>query len=178
MKIGPLGGSKSVNLGGGSLYRIGAGGASFFLLFFSVPAFGSGVALALVSGARDPAFDSRFFKDSFLARGARSRARAASSWVFEGLKSGFKGEETVGWWSSSRARFCGMEVMVGVVVGVTSRWGEPVPSVDIIGKLFERGWSPRGMREVALGRFPTFLIFIATRCGRAHGPVPELQGCV
>ena len=177
MKIGPLGGSKSVSLGGGSLYRIGAGGASFFLLFFSVPVFGSGVALALVSGARDPAFDSRFFRDSFFARGARSRARAASSWGFEGLKSGFKGEETAGWWSSSKARFCGIEVIRGVVVGVASRWGEPVPSVDMFGELFEQVWLPRGMREVAFGRFPTFLIFIATRCGSVHGPAHELQGC-
>jgi len=122
IKIGPRGGSKSVDLGGGSLYRIGAGAASFFLLFCDVLAFGSGVALALVSGARDPAFDSRFFRDSFFALGARSRARAAaSSCGFEGLKSGFSGEETAGWWSSSRARFGGIEVIGGVIVGVASR---------------------------------------------------------
>ena len=66
--------------------------------------FGSGVARALLSGARDPAFDSRFLRDSFFALEARSRARGASS-AFEGLKSGLRGEETAGWWSSSRARF-------------------------------------------------------------------------
>jgi len=96
MKIGPRGASKSVVLGGGSLYRIGAG-ASFFLCFCEVLAFGSGVALALVSGARDPPLDSRFLRDSFFALGARSRARAASSWGFDGLKSGFSGEDTAGW---------------------------------------------------------------------------------
>jgi hypothetical protein len=135
--MGPLGGSKSVSLGGGSLYRIGAGGASFFLLFCDVVAFGSGVALALVSGARDPAFDSRFFKDSFLARGARSRARAASSCGFGGLKSGFRGEETAGWWSSSRARFWGIDETGTLLVGVASRGGEPAPSVDML-ELLER----------------------------------------
>lgn len=66
--------------------------------------FGSGVARALLSGARDPAFDSRFLSDSFFALEARSRARGASS-AFEDLKSGLRGEETTGWWSSSRARF-------------------------------------------------------------------------
>jgi hypothetical protein len=65
-------------------------------LFFCALDLGSGVALALVSGARDPPFDSRFLRDSFLARDARSRARGASSGL-EGLKSGFRGEETVGW---------------------------------------------------------------------------------
>ena len=67
-------------------------------------ALGSGVALALASGARDPAFDSRFLRDSFFALEARSRARGASS-AFDDLKSGLSGEETAGWWSSSRARF-------------------------------------------------------------------------
>lgn len=70
-----------------------------------------------------------------------------------------------------------MEVIEGVVVGVASRWGEPVPSVDIFEERFERVWSPRGMREVALERFPAFLIFIATRSRRPHGPPPTLQGC-
>ena len=93
MKIGPRGASKSVILGGKSLYLIGVGGVLFFFCF-CVLAFGSGVALALVSGAMDPAFDSRFLRDSFLALEARSRARGASS--LGALKSGFKGEETAG----------------------------------------------------------------------------------
>ena len=104
MKIGPRGASKSVVFGGGSLYLIGAGTLEFLLCLCGVLDLGSGVALALVSGARDPAFDSRFLRDSFFAREARSRARGGSS-AFEGLKSGLRGEEMVGWWSSSRARF-------------------------------------------------------------------------
>lgn len=92
MKIGPLGASKSVDFGGGSLYLMGARSGSLFLLFADL---GSGVALALESGAKDPALDSRFFSDSFLALDARSRARGASSWGLD-LKSGFKGEETAG----------------------------------------------------------------------------------
>jgi hypothetical protein len=53
------------------------------------------------------------------------------------LKSGFRGEEIAGWWSSSRARFCGMEVIGGlaVAVGVASRGGEPAPSVDMFEEL-------------------------------------------
>ena len=85
-----------MTFGGGSLYLIGAGTLEVLLCLLGVLDFGSGVALALVSGARDPAFDSRFFRDSFLAREARSRARGASS-VFEDLKSGLRGEETAGW---------------------------------------------------------------------------------
>ena len=96
MKIGPLGASKSEVLGGGSLYLIGAGRLEFLLCLLGL-AFGSGVALALVSGAREPPFDSRFLRDSFLALDARSRARGASSCGFEGLKSGFRGEEMAGW---------------------------------------------------------------------------------
>ena len=154
------------------MYRVGAGGASIFLLLLAAAAFGSGVALALASGARDPAFDSLFFKDSFLVRGALSRANAASSCGFAGLKSGLRGEEIAGWWSSSRTRFCGMEERGGVAVGVASRLGEFVPSVDIFEELGERSWAPRGTRVVALGRFPTFLIFIATGCRSAHRPLP------
>ncbi len=48
IKIGPLGASKSVDFGGGSLYRIGLGAASPFFDFVLLD-FGSGVALALVS---------------------------------------------------------------------------------------------------------------------------------
>jgi len=99
MKIGPRGDSKSVDFGGGSLYLIGAGALVVLLCLCGLD-LGSGVALALVSGARDVPFDSRFLRDSFLALEARSRARGASS-GFEGLR----GEDTAGWWSSSRARF-------------------------------------------------------------------------
>lgn len=97
MKIGPRGASKSVDFGGGSLYLIGAGALPFLLCFCEELALGSGVALPLVSGASDPPFDSRFFSDSFFALDARSRARGASSWGLDGLKSGFRGEETAGW---------------------------------------------------------------------------------
>jgi hypothetical protein len=93
-KIGPRGASKSVDFGGGSLYLMGAG-ALIFLLCFLGADFGSGVALALVSGARDPPFDSRFLSDSFFALDARSRASGASS-CFGALKSGFRGEDTAG----------------------------------------------------------------------------------
>ncbi len=97
MRIGPRGASKSVDLGGGNLYLIGAGMLPLLLRLLEVLALGSGVALALVSGAREPPFDSRFFSDSFFALEARSRARGASSWGFEGLKSGLRGEDTAGW---------------------------------------------------------------------------------
>lgn len=97
MKIGPRGASKSVDFGGGNLYLIGAGGLPFRLCLCEVLALGSGVALPLVSEASDPPFDSRFFRDSFFALDARSRASGASSWGLDGLKSGFRGEETVGW---------------------------------------------------------------------------------
>lgn len=93
--IGPRGASKSVGLGGESLYLIGAGMLSVFFFLCGALDFGSGIALVLVSGARDPAFDSRFFRDSFFALDARSRARGASS-AFEGLKSGLRGDETAG----------------------------------------------------------------------------------
>jgi len=91
MKIGPRGASKSVVFGGGSLYLIGAGTLELLLCLCGLD-FGSGVALALVSGARDPPLDSRFLRDSFLALEARSRAMGASS-GFEGLR----GEDTAGW---------------------------------------------------------------------------------
>lgn len=103
---GPRGASKSVGFGGGSLYLIGARTLPPFLCF-GVLAFGSGVALLLASGACKPPFDSRFFNDSFFALEVRSRARGVSS--LEALKSGFNGEDTVGRWSSSRARFWGIE---------------------------------------------------------------------
>lgn len=103
MNTGPRGASKSVIFGGGSLYRIGVRTSPVFLNF-GVLAFGSGVALELESGAcNPPPFDSLFFKDSFLALEVRSRARGVSS--LDDLKSGFNGEETVGMWSSSAARF-------------------------------------------------------------------------
>jgi hypothetical protein len=102
MKTGPRGGSKSVGFGGASLYRIGESTASSFL---TLPGpLVSGVDRPLDSGASEPPLDSRFFRVSFFARDARSRARGASSCVF-GLKSGLRGEETVGWWSSSKPRF-------------------------------------------------------------------------
>jgi len=132
MKIGPRGASKSVDFGGGSLYLIGAGALPFLLCFCDELALGSGVALPLVSGASDPPFDSRFFSDSFFALDARSRARGASSWGLDGLKSGFKGEETAGWWSSSRARLGGIEDIGAVFEGVASRLGVCSPA-DILG---------------------------------------------
>ena len=129
MKMGPRGASKSVDLGGGSLYRMGAGRLSFFLLLCEALDLGSGVARALVSGARDPPLDSRFFRDSFFALDARSRARGTSSWALEILKSGFSGDDTAGWWSSSRARFGGSVESGGGFDGVASLWGEA--SADI-----------------------------------------------
>lgn len=94
MKTGPRGASKSVILGGGSLYLIGARLSPFFVRF-GVLAFGSGVALELVSGAcNPPPFDSLFLRDSFFALAVRSRARGVSS--LEVLKSGFNGEDTAG----------------------------------------------------------------------------------
>ena len=129
MNIGPRGGSKSVIFGGGSLYLRGAATLSFLLCFEGL-AFRSGVALALVSGARDPPFDSRFFNDSFLALDARSRACGASSF---GLKSGFNGEETVGWWSSSRTRFWGIDEIGVEIEGVGSLFGD-CSSIDILAK--------------------------------------------
>jgi hypothetical protein len=115
MNIGPRGASKSVILGGGSLYLIGAR-ASLLFLCFGVLALGSGVVLELVSGAcSPPPFDSRFFSDSFFALEVRSRAKGVSS--LEDLKSGFNGEETVGRWSSSRARFCGIEEIGALATG-------------------------------------------------------------
>lgn len=115
MNNGPRGASKSVIFGGGSLYRIGAR-ASLLFLCFGVLAFGSGVVLELVSGAcSPPPFDSLFFNDSFFALEVRSRARGVSS--LEDLKSGFNGEETVGRWSSSRARFCGIEEIGALATG-------------------------------------------------------------
>lgn len=94
MKTGPRGASKSVILGGGSLYLIGARLSPLFLRF-GVLAFGSGVALELVSGAcNPPPFDSLFLSDSFFALAVRSRARGVSS--LEVLKSGFNGEDTAG----------------------------------------------------------------------------------
>lgn len=105
INIGPLGASKSVGFGGGSVYLTGARAFPFLLFFCEELALGSGVALALTSGASDPPFDSRFFRDSFFALAARSRAIGASSDGLGGLKSGLRGEETAGWWSSSRARF-------------------------------------------------------------------------
>ena len=104
MRTGPRGASKSDALGGGSLYLIGAGMLEVLLCFAGL-AFGSGVALELVSGAKEPPLDSRFLRDSFLVLATRSRAGGASSCGFEGLKSGFRGEETAGWYSSSRTRF-------------------------------------------------------------------------
>ena len=74
---------------------MGAGASESFFRLCDVLDFGSGVALVLVSGARDPALDSRFLRDSFFALGALSRARAASS-AFMDLKSGLRGEETAG----------------------------------------------------------------------------------
>jgi hypothetical protein len=82
--------------------------------------FGSGVALEFESAAREPPFDSRFFNDSFFDLAARSRAWGASS--LENLAtSGLRGDETAGWWSSSTARFCGID---GVSSRVSSRAGE------------------------------------------------------
>ncbi len=101
---------------------MGAGALDVLLCLCDVLDFGSGVARALVSGATDPAFDSRFLSDSFFALGARSRARAGSS-DFEDLKSGLRGEETAGWWSSSRARFWGSAEIGFGMVGVGSRLG-------------------------------------------------------
>ena len=75
------------------MYRMGEIILSSFLIFFE---YGSGVDLPLLSGAEEPALDSRFFNDSFFALEARSRARGASFSVF-GLKSGLSGEETAGW---------------------------------------------------------------------------------
>ena len=95
-KIGPRGASKSVIFGGGNLYLMGAGALDFRLCLFDMLDFGSGVALALVSGARDPAFDSRFLRDSFFVLGTLSRATAISS-TFEDLKSGLRGDDMAGW---------------------------------------------------------------------------------
>ena len=118
MNTGPRGASKSVILGGGSLYLIGAR-ESPLLLCFGVLAFGSGVALELISGACNaPPFDSLFFSDSFFALDVRSRARGVSS--LEDLKSGFNGEDTVGRWSSSSARFCGMDEIGAGALGIGS----------------------------------------------------------
>ena len=92
MKAGPLGISKSADLGGRSLYLRGEFSACPFFEGFD---FGSGVALALASGAREPALDSLFFSDSFFALDARSRMLGASS-DFWDLKSGLRGEDTAG----------------------------------------------------------------------------------
>ena len=74
------------------MYLIGAGTLSSLLCFLGAD-FGSGVALALVSGPSDPPLDSLFLSDSFFALDARSRASGASSL---GLKSGFRGEDIAG----------------------------------------------------------------------------------
>ena len=97
MRIGPRGGFQSPACGGCNLYRKGVGAAGPFLALLELLDFGSGVALALELDPIDPALDSLFFNVSFFALDARSRARGASSCGFEALKSGFRGEDTVGW---------------------------------------------------------------------------------
>lgn len=128
-KTGPRGGSKSAGLGGGSLYLTGPRTLGFLLwLGFCGLDLGSGVARAL-SGPSVAPFDSLFLRDSFLVLAARG----ASS-CFTALKSGFSGEETAGWWSSSSTRFCGMEG-VGGIVGVVSLCGDGAPD-DIFGSMY------------------------------------------
>lgn len=62
---------------------------------FTIFAFGSGVTREFESVAREPPFDSRFFKDSFFDLAARSRAWGASS-LMDFAKSGLSGDETAG----------------------------------------------------------------------------------
>ena len=103
MSVAPRGGSKSVGLGCGRIYRCGARTMEGVVVpvtvtdfcLFAAFVFGSGVALEFESDASAPTFDSRFFSDSFFDLAARSLARGASS--FSALTtSGFNGEDTAG----------------------------------------------------------------------------------
>ncbi len=93
MSTGAFGGSKSIGLGGGSLYRIGAStvaseailGLRRLLVISGVP--------ALASPATEEAFDSRFFSDSFFSRCSRGAGAFRDREV---VTSGLSGEDTAG----------------------------------------------------------------------------------
>ena len=106
------------------LYRIGARSAADE----SLP-FGSGVTRELSEAPAAAPLDSRFLSESFFVRFSRDMPGVSSgawTWTFDiALTSGFSGEETAGAWSSSMARFCGIEEGRPVPVGVGSLWGVP-----------------------------------------------------
>lgn len=83
--------------------------------------------------------DSRFLSDSFFVRFSRETIGVSSgTWDFLEVKSGLRGEDTAGTWSSSRARFWGREAGPGPGAGagfVPPAGGVSGLSLDILNQL-------------------------------------------
>lgn len=98
-KVGPRAGSKSVDLGRGSMYRAGAisAGGTFFKVFLGTLRSGVARELSATPAGLVAALDSRFFNDSFLVRFSRAMTPVSSSAeYFRAFVSGFKGDDTAG----------------------------------------------------------------------------------